>query len=261
MGRRLAKEGRRKRILTYLVFIGVLFTLNTKVWSESVTCPDVADVYIDEWYPYDNFNYKTRLLVATNGENHHGIARSLLRFDIPTEIGAGSIGSASIYFSPCASCGGGNGGWVGFYALNQSFDEVTVTWNTFPVDGSWDDSVFSTAVLPGGTNWNQAVNGEPPPDAQGMDVTALLKGNLDKVRDNGIMMRFLDEHQLPSTHQNVASRESQDSLDFHPLLVIEEQAATCSAWSDVIAKYNSYVSGGVVWNDVITCYTQYSSQP
>jgi hypothetical protein len=257
----LLKEIRVKRWCVFFILVSILFSVSEAALPASITCQDDSDVYIDEWHPDDNFNYKTRLLVATNGENHHGIARSLLRFDIPTELEAGSIGSASIYFSPCASCGGGNGGWVGFYALNQSFDEVTVTWNTFPVDGSWDDSVFATAVLPGGTDWNQAVNGEPPPDAQGINLTALLKGNLEKVRQNGIMMRFLDEHQLPSTHQNLASRESQDSLDFHPIIVIEEQAASCSAWSDVIAKYNSYVSGAFVWSDVITCYQQYSSLP
>ena len=42
------------------------------------------------------------------------------------------------------------------------------------------------------------------------------RDNLDKVRTNGIMMRFVDEHQEPFTHQNVASRESQDPLDFPP---------------------------------------------
>jgi hypothetical protein len=33
----------------------------------------------------------------------------------------------------------------------------------------------------------------------------------------------------------------------------------CSIWDDVIAKYNSYVSGLVVWAGVITCYNQYAS--
>jgi hypothetical protein len=33
----------------------------------------------------------------------------------------------------------------------------------------------------------------------------------------------------------------------------------CSTWTDVISKYNAYVGGQVVWNDVITCYTQYTS--
>jgi hypothetical protein len=37
------------------------------------------------------------------------------------------------------------------------------------------------------------------------------------------------------------------------------QPAGCSTWSDVIAKYNSYVSGQATWNDVITCYNEYVS--
>ena len=31
----------------------------------------------------------------------------------------------------------------------------------------------------------------------------------------------------------------------------------CSVWTDVINKYNSYVSGQAAWTDVITCYNQY----
>jgi len=257
----LRREIRVKRWCIFFAVVCILLSVNKSALPASITCADIADVYIDEYKPDENLNYKDRLLVATNGENHHGIARALLRFDIPAELAAGTIKSAFVYFSPCADCGGGNGGWIGFYALNQSFDEATVTWNTFPIDGSWDASIFSTALLPGGIDWNQAINGEPPPNVQGMDVTTLLKGNLDKIRQNGIMVRFLDEHQLPSTHQNVASREAQNPLDFHPFITIEEQAATCSTWSDVITKYNSYVSGGVLWSDVITCYQQYSSQP
>jgi hypothetical protein len=31
----------------------------------------------------------------------------------------------------------------------------------------------------------------------------------------------------------------------------------CSAWTDVIVKYNAYVSNSATWNEVITCYNQY----
>jgi hypothetical protein len=34
-------------------------------------------------------------------------------------------------------------------------------------------------------------------------------------------------------------------------------AGTCDNWSDVIDKYNNYVSGQAVWADVIECYNQY----
>jgi len=33
----------------------------------------------------------------------------------------------------------------------------------------------------------------------------------------------------------------------------------CSTWTDVIGKYNAYISGQAVWNDVIACYNQYAS--
>ena len=36
------------------------------------------------------------------------------------------------------------------------------------------------------------------------------------------------------------------------------QPAGCSTWSDVIGKYNTYVSGQASWNDVITCYGEYA---
>jgi hypothetical protein len=32
----------------------------------------------------------------------------------------------------------------------------------------------------------------------------------------------------------------------------------CSIWTNVIDKYNAYVSGSASWDDVIACYTQYA---
>jgi hypothetical protein len=37
------------------------------------------------------------------------------------------------------------------------------------------------------------------------------------------------------------------------------QNCDCSSWSEVISKYNTYVSGQAEWNDVIECYNQYVS--
>jgi len=42
--------------------------------------------------------------------------------------------------------------------------------------------------------------------------------------------------------------------------VTQQGIVECSNWSDVIAKYNSYVSGQVSWSDVIDCYTKYTAQ-
>ena len=214
----------------FLAFAAAAFVLcsGLHAFAEAVTCRVLADVSIDEWYPDENLNYKDRLIVSTNKNIHHGIARVLLFFEIPDNMTASDIKSAAIYISPCSHCGGGNGGPVGFYALNQPFAEDNDTWNTLS-GGDWDESAFTEVLLPWGIDWNQAVDGQPAADAQGMDVTKLLSNNFDKVRDNGIMLRFIDEHQEPYTHQNIASRESEDPLDFPPALVIQTQEDSCPA--------------------------------
>ena len=201
---------------------------NGAAQAEKIICPAAADVAIDEWNPDENFNYKTRVIVATNHNIHHGIARGLFYFTIPADITAARIKNAAIYLASCTNCGGGNGGVVGFYALNKPFDEETDTWSSLE-GGDWDGSVYTQATLPEGNDWNQGVNNELPPNAKGFDITALLQGNLDKVRTNGIMMRFVDEHQEPFTHQNVASRESQDPLDFPPQIIIQTEEPLCPA--------------------------------
>ena len=222
------KNVRRKRgFLLILVLLCVLFESGAAK-AEKIICPAAADVYLDEWNPDENFNYKARVLVATNHNIHHGIARGLYYFDIPADLAAARIKSAAIYLASCASCGGGNGGVVGFYALNKPFDEGTDTWNSL-AGGDWDNSIYTQATLPKGDDWNQGVDGQLPPGGRGFDITALLRRNLDKVRTNGIMMRFVDEHQEPFTHQNVASRESKDPLDFPPQIIIQTDEPLCPA--------------------------------
>jgi hypothetical protein len=44
-----------------------------------------------------------------------------------------------------------------------------------------------------------------------------------------------------------------------PVRVGQDQPSECSTWTDVISKYNTYVSGQAQWNDVITCYQGYVS--
>jgi len=218
----------RYQIVCCIVLLSALVITGRESMADSIVCNDIADVSIDEWYPDENFNYKTRLVVATNKNIHHGIARALFRFDISSDIEVADIKSAKIYLSACADCGGGNGGRVGFFALNEPFDEAADTWSSLE-GGDWDDSVYSEATLPEGNSWNQAENGEPPPDVKGFDITPVLRDNFDKVRANGIMMRFLDEHQEPFTHQNVASRESTDPLDFSPRIIIQQKEPICPA--------------------------------
>ena len=45
-----------------------------------------------------------------------------------------------------------------------------------------------------------------------------------------------------------------------PLSALKASLNSCSEWSDVIEKYNSYVSGLAAWSDVIDCYNGYVSQ-
>ena len=219
----------KNRVQLSCIFLIITWLLPVNMPAAEITCQDTADLHIDEWYPDENLNYLDRIVVATNTNTHHGIARALFLFAVPEELTAAGIKNAKIYLSGCSHCGGGKGGQIAFYALNEPFDENTDTWNSL-AGGNWDDSVYSRAVLPEGSDWNEAVNGEPPADAVGFDVTPLLRGNLDKVRDNGIMMRFFDEHQDPYTHQNIASRESEDPLDFAPYLEISTRDdITCPA--------------------------------
>jgi len=204
----------------------IVSTPTTTATRGLAVCPAVADVSIDEWKPDENLNYYERIILATNHNIHHGIARGLFLFDIPEDFKETDVRRAEICLSPCHHCGGGTGGEVGFYALTAPFNETNDTWNSLQ-GGSWDTAAFSQAELPGGTAWNTAVNGEPPSDVKCLDVTGLVKDNLEKVRTNGIMMRFMDEAQDPPTWQSLASRESTDPLDFAPYLVIH--AKLCPA--------------------------------
>ena len=221
-----------KKLLLLVFVVAALFLVNGMAAASEIICLDTADVYIDEWLPDENFNDKTRILTATNTNIHHGIARGLFRFDIPVDLDGSIIANATIYFSACSHCGGGKGGLIGFYALNEPFDEETDTWNTLG-GGAWDDSVCSEVILPEGNAWNPAEEGEASPDAEGLDITALLMGNLEKVRKNGIMMRFQDEHQAPCTHQNVASSESEDPFDFSPYIIITTESGLWSGATDL----------------------------
>jgi len=205
------------------------------VWAGETTCTCTADVSIDEWYPDDNLNYRDRIILSTNMNVHHGIARGLFLFAVPEDIEAEDITRAEIYFSASSHCGGGMGGSVLLCALNEPFDEETDTWNTLG-GGDGDPSVTATGVLPAQNTWNQAVYGAPPPDAEGIDITGLLRENLKKVRANGILIRFADEHQQPCTHQNIASRESTDLLDFAPYIRISDEPLPCPA--EVVFQQN-----------------------
>jgi len=143
----------------FLMLVGVLVLCAHSVsGAAELTCPCLADISIDEWNPDENLNYKDRLIVATNMNIHHGIARALFFFDIPDDVFPEDVQQAEIYLSACSHCGGADGGLVGLYALNAPFVEDIDTWSSLQ-GGDWDDAIHTEAVLPSGSDWNQAVDG------------------------------------------------------------------------------------------------------
>ncbi len=138
-----------------------------------------ADVFIDQYEPTMNFNDKTRLLISYHPTK--GIARGLLKFDIPSCITASQIQSANLYLSSSAHTGSGNAINISIHALNASFNEATDTWNSLS-GGNYDASVFSSGSLPSGNAWKTTIN-----------VTTLLAGNLHKARTNGVLIKLTTE--------------------------------------------------------------------
>jgi len=164
--------------------------------AETIQCSDTADVYIDQGSPTTNFNTLTRLLISYHPTK--GIARSLLKFDIPSGVTATQIQSATLHLSSSGHTGGGYAITVNIHALNSSFDENAETWNTHS-GGDYDPGVFSSGSLPAGNTWLTTI-----------DITTLVVGNLNKVRANGILIKLAAEGSN-KLYQNIASRECDDT--------------------------------------------------
>ena len=191
-----------KKTLTVLIILSaIIFSAHQAI---AVTCHTTADIYIDSGSPAENFNYKTRVLISWHST--HGTARGLWKFNIPCSLAATQIQSASLYLSGSIHTGGGNAINVYCYALNSAFNEGTDTWNSLS-GGNYDTSVVSSGSLPAGNDWQTNIN-----------VTTLVKNNLNKVRNNGILMKKQDEG--VSSYQNIASRETTDPEDFAAYLEI-----------------------------------------
>ena len=182
----------KKILFLSLLFIAGLVGYN-HVEADTIICNDTADVYIDQRYPDESFNDKTRLLVSWHPT--YGIARSLLKFDIPISVEAAQIQSAILHLSSSGHTGGSSVVVnINCHALNASFDESTVTWNSLS-GGDYDASIFSSGSLPIGNEWRTTI-----------DVTNLLAENLNKVRDNGILLKLAIEGP-DKLYNNIASRE------------------------------------------------------
>ena len=180
----------------------------------AVICPSVADVYIDQRDPDTNFNYRTRLVISYHPT--YGIARGLYKFDIPEEIDGSEITAATVYLSGSYHTGGGDAINVNCYALNEPFSEGSDTWNSLS-GGNYDNSISSSGAVPAGNDWETS-----------FDVTAIVVGNLEKLRDNGMLMKLQVEGPL-NEYQNIASREFEDPQDFAPYLDIEYSESSSSS--------------------------------
>ena len=189
-----------KKIFTVLIILSAIIC--SALQAAAVTCPDIADVYIDQCLDCSpvglntNYNDKTRLMISYHST--HGIARGLLKFDIPSCITASQIQSATLYLSSSGHTGGGNAINVSIHALNSPFNENTETWNTHS-GGDYDSSVASSGALPAGNDWKTNIN-----------VTTLLVGNLHKARTNGLLIKLTTEGPT-KLYQHIASRECDDT--------------------------------------------------
>jgi hypothetical protein len=191
----------KKHILLLLMLCTVLFAAHQ---AAAATCPVTGDVYIDSGSPTENFNDKTRVLISWHPT--HGTARGLWKFNIASSIQPSLIKSAKFHLSGSIHTGGGDAIDVYCYALNVPFNEGSDTWDSLS-GGNYDTSVFSSGSLPAGNDWETTIN-----------VTALVKGNLTKVRNNGMLIMKQDEG--VNSYQNIASRETTDPEDFAAYLEI-----------------------------------------
>ncbi len=216
---------RYKRRVALFVLATIL--LCSQVLADTVTCPAVNDVYIDQGKPNDNQGGRTRVLVSWHAT--YLASRGLWRFDIPAELEGSMITSAVMFVSRNSTSGSGVAIDVDVFALNAAFNESTDTWNTLG-GGNYDGSVVSSGTLPA---WASA-----PPCTASIDLTALLQGNLGKVRDYGILMMVQGEGSGVNRNQSFASKEDVlPSTGAYLVITTNVVATENSSWSAVKAMY------------------------
>jgi hypothetical protein len=228
----------RHRILWLLTCSALLF-LVAPVRADTATYPAIQDVYIDQGKPDDNFDNKTRVLIAFHPTK--GIARGLWQFDLPTTLEPSQIDSAIMHVSRNTTAGDGYAIAVDVFALNVPFDEDNATWNaarpgcawTIP-GGDYDNSTFSSGTLPAWSSY---------PDNASIDLTALVQGNLDKVRDFGILMK-LHQEGPERPNQNFATKEDAPPSFGAYLEIRFESETTTSSSSSSSSTTTSTSSGG-----------------
>jgi len=196
--------------------------------------PLAADIYIDEEEPDHNFNWKTRVLISWHPAK--GTARGLWKFDVPAGIDASRIDSAILFLSGSEHAMNYNELEVACHALNQPFDEGLDTWNSLAGGDYTSDNATGTLcqeILPGApVNWRAQI-----------DVTSLLAGNLDKIRDNGLLIRSAGEGSM-KLHQNMAAREAYDITDRAAYLEIKVTPTTVLTSTTTSASSSGGGGGG-----------------
>ncbi len=244
-----------KKALIVPVVLSVLLLVSCQSFADTVTCPSIADIYIDQYAPDENMNYKTRILISRHPSK--GIARGLIKFDIPEEIDDSEIASATLYLSGSYHSGGGDAIQVSCYALNETFSEASDTWTTLS-GGDYDDSTSSSGSLPSGADWETS-----------FDVTTLATGNLEKLRDYGMLIRLQSES--GDNYQNIASQECVDPEDFAPYLEIDyteiissstttsEPLVTSTSSMQVSSTSSSFVSTSSTTTSIVEDTTTTSS--
>ena len=200
------------------------------LWAASYQC--THDAYIDYLYSNDNFGGSDRLLVANNQEP----TRVLMKFDIPDWVDPSNIEKASITVFSAPWTGGG-GGETDFEVFpltrpwaegscaryNDPHPDDGATWNQYNYDsdpgenkwdspgGDYDGSCSATGVFPIGADWGPFL----------IDVTVLMKTNLNNLREYGFLIKHPLEDQSGGW-QNFAGRDSSGyDPPRHPFLEID----------------------------------------
>lgn len=212
-----------------IVCIAALF-LCPQAMAETFICHTTNDVYIDGGAKTTNFGDKLRVLVSYHATK--GSARGLLQFDIPETLAGFQITSAIMHVSRNSTAGGGAAIDVDVFALNAPFNELTDTWDSLG-GGNYDTSVVSSGTLPAWVTY---------PESASIDLTTLLQGNLDKVRDNGILMMVQNEGSGSNRNQNFATKEdAAPSVGAYLEIIADTTLVTLSSFEAVSAGRNVVV--------------------
>ena len=160
-----------------------------------VTLTSIADSYVLEGAPTDNFGSTTDMWVGYDHCSGGKISRSLVQFDASSIPAGASISEATLHLYLWNSCDiGERTHVVTVYRTNASWSESSVTWNTKP--GYAEQ--YGSASIPSRTwGWYS------------FDVTDLVRGWVDGSFSNyGLMVRGPESSGTGSARLGFATRET-----------------------------------------------------